>query len=420
LLPPNMNFFVRPDYISVYTSWPLTVDSMRMSGVILWSRDTVEGPNRDRVVGEFKHMLDKVMAEDFSMVESLQNTAVSSGFCPGRMSRLERGVQHFIKHSLNRVLGERTAVHGAVEGRERGARAMSAAVLQYPLDAGGATVRVVQHGSAGPLVLFLHGLGSHADAWSQVAPALGAEGRRCLAVDLPGHGLSSKGPGFDYTLDGHVRWLAALIEALGEPQVHVVASSLGGLWAAGFAMRFPQRISSLTLIGALGLATLTAERRRWTAQYLREMDRESIADRLRRAVAEPAVIDENFIEQTFRMNNSPGAGEAFAALGRYYLERINDDMQLEPLIAVARSWPLLLIWGREDATVPYADAAAAAKRIPGCALFALDRTRHVPQLERPELVRGILSRQLRGEPLPAGPIEGGEIVSSTLDHTAAR
>jgi len=55
------------------------------------------------VVGEFKLMLEKVLAEDFSMVESLQNTAGSSGFTPGRMSRLERGVQHFVKHSIERL-----------------------------------------------------------------------------------------------------------------------------------------------------------------------------------------------------------------------------------------------------------------------------------------------------------------------------
>jgi hypothetical protein len=44
-----------------------------------------------------------VLAEDFSMVESLQNTAGTSGFTPGRMSRLERGVQHFVKHSIDRL-----------------------------------------------------------------------------------------------------------------------------------------------------------------------------------------------------------------------------------------------------------------------------------------------------------------------------
>jgi len=114
LLPPNLNFFVRPDYVSLYTSWPLSVGTMRMSAAVLWSRETMEGPDRERVVGEFKLMLEKVLAEDFSMVESLQNTAGSSGFAPGRMSRLERGVQHFIKHSIGRLAPPSARVQGAV------------------------------------------------------------------------------------------------------------------------------------------------------------------------------------------------------------------------------------------------------------------------------------------------------------------
>jgi pimeloyl-ACP methyl ester carboxylesterase len=281
--------------------------------------------------------------------------------------------------------------------------------IQFPIEAAGVSTRVIQWGETGPLVVFVHGLGSHAGVWSQLAPQLAAEGRRCLAVDLPGHGLSTKGARFSYTLEGHVQWLAALIEALGEPRVGLVASSLGGLWASGFATRHASRLSSLTLIGAVGLEPLAAERRRWTADYLKRMDRASVAERLHRAVGDPLAIEEAFVEETFRMNNSPGAAEAFAALGRYYLEDINQDLQLDALIEHARELSLLLVWGCDDVTVSYTGARAAAARIPGATLLSLRGVRHVPQLERPESVCWALSRHLAGEALPAGPIDGGEV-----------
>ncbi len=287
---------------------------------------------------------------------------------------------------------------------------MTLAPIQYPLAAAGATVRVVQWGMKGPAALFLHGLGSNAGVWSEVAPALAGEDRRCIAVDLPGHGLSCKGGEFSYTLEGHVRWLAALLDALGEERIDLVGSSLGGLWAAGFAARFPERISSLTLVGAVGLEPLTAERRRWTAEYLGHMDRRSIEERLRRAVADPAVIGERFIEEVFRMNNSAGAAEGFAALGRYYLEGLNEDLPLDGLIARARDLRMLLIWGRDDATVPYAGAAAAARRIPGSILLSLSHTRHVPQLERPAAVRWALSQHFRGADLSPHCLEDADIL----------
>ena len=105
VLPPNLNFFVRPDYVSAYTSWPLTVDTMRITGMVLWTGQTMAMPNKDAIIAEFKVMLDKVLAEDFSMVESLQNAVAAAHFVPGRMCRLERGVQHFIKHCAGRVAG---------------------------------------------------------------------------------------------------------------------------------------------------------------------------------------------------------------------------------------------------------------------------------------------------------------------------
>jgi pyruvate dehydrogenase E2 component (dihydrolipoamide acetyltransferase) len=281
--------------------------------------------------------------------------------------------------------------------------------IQYPLDAAGVTTRVVQWGASGAPVVFPHGLGSHAEVWSAVAPTLAAQGRRCVALDLPGHGLSGKGAGFSYDLEGHAAWLEAAADALGESEFHLVASSLGGLWAAGFAVRFPRRIASLTLVGAVGLERLTPERLQWTSDYLGRMDRSSIADRLRRAVADPGVIDASFIEETYRMNNSAGAAEAFARLGRYYLDQLNHDVQLERLAKSALGSRLLLLWGKDDATVAYSGAVAAARRLPECTLFALERTRHVPHLERPSAVSWALSRHLRLEPLPPGCIEGGEI-----------
>ncbi len=109
------------------------------------------------------------------------------------------------------------------------------------------------------------------------------------------------------------------------------------------------------------------------------------------------------------MNNSAGAAEAFVRLGRYYLDHLNDDVQLERLAESGLGRRLLLVWGKEDATVAYSGAVAAARRLPECTLFALDDTRHVPHLERSAAVTWALSRHLRLERLPEGRVPGGEV-----------
>jgi pimeloyl-ACP methyl ester carboxylesterase len=271
---------------------------------------------------------------------------------------------------------------------------MSIPHLEYPLAADEGITRVMQWGLTGPSTLLLHGLGSHAGIFRALAPLLAAAGRRVLAVDLPGPGLSSKGARFEYDLAGHVRWLGALSDGLlaasGESTLDLVGSSLGGLWAAGFATTHPDRIRSLALIGAIGLQPLAPERRRFTADYLGHMEREAVAERLRHAVAAPAAIPEALIEECFHMNNSPGAAAAFAAIGRYYLGRINEDLQLDRLASRAPAFPVRLLWGVEDTVVPLATARAAAARIPACTLHLIEAAGHIPHWERPlEVVRAL-------------------------------
>lgn len=275
--------------------------------------------------------------------------------------------------------------------------------IQYPLQPLGVPLRVVQWGLEGEPVLMIHGLGSRAETFEPLGRRLAAEGYRCFALDLPGHGLSYKGPDFDYTAAGHARLLAALQEALDVGPLHLVASSLGGLHAAAYAAARPERLKTLTLIGSIGLAAMTEERRAWTATYLQDMSRAAIARRFTFAVADASIFDEAYIEESWRVNVSPGAAESFARIAAYYLGSINEDLQTERLAALGGRLPLLLLWGREDQTVPLAVATEALARIPGATLCSLAGVRHIPHLEKPDLVAAQLAAHLAGERGPAAP-----------------
>jgi pimeloyl-ACP methyl ester carboxylesterase len=101
------------------------------------------------------------------------------------------------------------------------------------------------------------------------------------------------------------------------------------------------------------------------------------------------------------MNNSHGAAESFAAIARYYRTGINDDMQVERLAGLNGRLPLLLIWGRQDVTVRYDGAVEALPRLPGCTLLALDETKHIPHIERPDRVIRALAAHWEGGDLAA-------------------
>jgi len=113
---------------------------------------------------------------------------------------------------------------------------------------GGAT-QVIEAGQGQPLLLLHGGLGE-ATQWAPLMPAL-AQKYRVLAVDRPGHGLADY---FDYRdvniLDVASRFAREILDALNVASAAVLGNSMGGLWAAGFALAHPERVNRLILIGA--------------------------------------------------------------------------------------------------------------------------------------------------------------------------
>ena len=108
-------------------------------------------------------------------------------------------------------------------------------------------VRVLEVGE-GPPALMVHGGGGMVSLWASLLPQL--SGRRLIAVDRPGHGLTDA---FDYRgVDARrhaVSFLSSIASALGLARVPVVANSMGGLWALWLAVDRPELVSGLALLG---------------------------------------------------------------------------------------------------------------------------------------------------------------------------
>jgi pimeloyl-ACP methyl ester carboxylesterase len=115
-----------------------------------------------------------------------------------------------------------------------------------------ARARVLEAGS-GPPVLLVHGAGMVASLWAPLLAHL--RDRRCIAVDLPGCGLTDPFDHRGVDLRGHARaFLGGVLAALGLERVPVVASSLGATHALHLAAAEPSRLSHLVLMGATGVA----------------------------------------------------------------------------------------------------------------------------------------------------------------------
>lgn len=98
-----------------------------------------------------------------------------------------------------------------------------------------------------PAVVLLHGGSAHARWWDRFADAI-ADAYRVVALDFRGHGNSEHTDPRAYRIDDYASDVAACIDALGIPHAVLVGHSLGGLVAAAYAGRAPERLAALVIV----------------------------------------------------------------------------------------------------------------------------------------------------------------------------
>lgn len=123
-------------------------------------------------------------------------------------------------------------------------------------------------------VLALHGWLDNAHSFLPLSTQL--DGLDLVAMDFPGHGLSSpRPPGVRYHFDDYVFDVLAVLDDLAWPQVNLLGHSLGGAVATLVAAAAPERVRSLALIEGLGPLSAPAERttEHWKAAVARSRPR---------------------------------------------------------------------------------------------------------------------------------------------------
>ncbi len=128
-------------------------------------------------------------------------------------------------------------------------------IARRTVEVNGHPVRYTVVGS-GPAALFLHGWGLRPNAYRRPIEAMSRAGCRVYAPALPGFGGTRELPLDQRTFAGYATWVGRFLDAVGEPEVAVVAGhSFGGGVATAFTYEAPWRVSALLLANAIGSPT---------------------------------------------------------------------------------------------------------------------------------------------------------------------
>ncbi|HEX6492196.1 MAG TPA: alpha/beta fold hydrolase [Candidatus Dormibacteraeota bacterium] len=261
----------------------------------------------------------------------------------------------------------------------------------------------------GPAALFVHGLVVNGHLWRPLVAELGGI-RRCIALDLPGHGATPAPPERDLSLPGLAETVDALCEALGLDEVDLVGNDTGGAVCQVVAARHPGRIRTLTLTNCdthdnlpppfFRAATERARRGRY-APALRAMAADPTAARSARGLGacleDAGALDTAILDSLL----APIRDSESAAAG---IERLmvalhaDDLLAAEPALATLTA-PTLVVWGTADPFFETRWAHWLGDLIPGTrAVVELEGARLYLALERAPELAGLLRSLWTGEP----------------------
>ena len=196
------------------------------------------------------------------------------------------------------------------------AEAGAAAPEPETVEAGGRRFRYLALGEGeGPPIVFIHGFGGDLNNWQFNQEAL-AEGHATYAVDLPGHGGSSKDLGSGHV---HVGALASAVvdflDAKDIAKAHLVGHSLGGAVALDLALNHADRVASATLICSAGLGPeINMD---YIDGFMQAKRRKQLEPVLAMLVADPDMVSREMIEDVLKFKRLDGVEAA--------LNRIIDD-----------------------------------------------------------------------------------------------
>jgi pimeloyl-ACP methyl ester carboxylesterase len=116
----------------------------------------------------------------------------------------------------------------------------------------GISLAYTEMGQGFPLLL-VHGLGSYIPAWTKNLPFL-SKHFRCIAIDLPGYGKSSK-EGFTAGMEFYADVVKEFLDKLHINECYLAGHSMGGQISMHAALKYPQKVKKLALLAPAGIET---------------------------------------------------------------------------------------------------------------------------------------------------------------------
>jgi 2-hydroxymuconate-semialdehyde hydrolase len=262
---------------------------------------------------------------------------------------------------------------------------MSSAVINNPeigksIIAGGIKTNYQDHGQGDPIFL-IHGSGPGVTAyanWRLTMPVL-AEKFRVIAPDMVGFGFTERPANVSYTMDMWVSHALSLMDALKIDKAHLVGNSFGGGLALALALKAPDRVHRLVLMGAAGTKFQLTDGLdavwgyKGTLEHMKEL--------VGLFAFNKNLVSDDLAKLRYEASIRPGFQEAFSAMFPAPRQRWVDALASDEGKIKTMAHETLIIHGRDDAIIPLQASLRLHDLIPKSQLHVFGQCGHWTQIE---------------------------------------
>lgn len=268
----------------------------------------------------------------------------------------------------------------------------------------GCDIAYIDEGAGDKTLLFIHGLATYAPCWKKNIDQL-KQHYRCIAIDLPGNGLSGRGD-YPYSINFFAGCLYDFIRRMKLTNLTLAGHSMGGQVAITLLANEPAAAEKLVLCAPAGFETFTHIERTLYTSGISFFDMFS--------------TDENSLRQTihssffhFMQEGKHMTDELVAMMKQYpmkeYRKMIDGcihGMLNEPVYDILPriQQPTLVLFGEYDALIPNKLihhtstrqlAEDGVKRMPHAKLEMIPNCGHFLQIEKAEVVNTLIRKFLQ-------------------------
>jgi len=231
-------------------------------------------------------------------------------------------------------------------------------------------------------LVLIHGLGADKDTWLQFAKYL-TKNYRIIALDLPGHGLSTQDFSINYSVEVQAQCINELLSNLKIQPVHIIGSSMGGAIATKLTYMHPEIVSSLILFDSYGVFK--------TPSYVYKLADElgynpmleiSTKDDYKKMMS-LAMIKPPYIPE-FMLDVLTENMKERIELNKKIFRDTDADSDQTPILSKIKK-PSLVVWGAQDKILHVDNAEIFNKELQNCSKVIIEETGHVPMVEKPKV-----------------------------------